>query len=107
MTTCRVCSYFSLSVFDVSKVVVECDEVAVLRANVLLRFNIIENTQSIRQAIEVINFVASIENRQGLKIGCIEEIALNYEWVRASQIKKSINFYGKCEYSKYLNSLIK
>ena len=44
-----------------SKVVVECDEVAVLLANFLLRFSNFEINQSIRQAKEVIHFDASIE----------------------------------------------
>ena len=52
------------------------------------------------------NFVSAIENRQGLKIACLEEIALNNNWINYKDIKKSISFYGNCDYSKYLNSLI-
>ena len=51
-------------------------------------------------------FVSSIENRQGLKIACLEEIALNNKWINKNHIKKSIKFYGKCDYSKYLAKLI-
>ena len=50
-------------------------------------------------------FVSAIENRQGLKIACIEEIALNNKWINKSHIKKSIKFYGKCDYSNYLSKL--
>ena len=52
------------------------------------------------------NFVSSIENRQGFKIACIEEIALNNGWIKKIDIINSIKFYGKCEYSDYLKNLI-
>jgi len=51
-------------------------------------------------------FVSAIENRQGLKIACLEEIALNNNWIKAKDIKDSIKFYGNCEYSNYLSKLI-
>ena len=51
-------------------------------------------------------FVSAVENRQGVKIACLEEIALNNKWIDNKQIKKSIKFYGNCNYSKYLSNLI-
>ena len=51
-------------------------------------------------------FVSSIENRQGLKIACLEEIALMNKWIGKNEIKKSIKFYGNCEYSNYLKKII-
>ena len=51
-------------------------------------------------------FVSAVENRQGLKIACLEEIALNNGWTTKSHIKKAIKFYGNCDYSKYLSKLI-
>ena len=51
-------------------------------------------------------FVSAVENRQGLKIACLEEIALNNEWINKKNIKQSIKFYGNCDYSKYLAKLI-
>ena len=51
-------------------------------------------------------FVEAIENRQGLKIACIEEIAFNNKWIGKKQIKDSIKFYGNCEYSYYLKKLL-
>ena len=61
------------------------------------------DTGSIEDFNNTSNFVAAIENRQGFKIGCIEEIALNNKWIHNNKIKKAISFYGNCEYSKYLN----
>ena len=63
------------------------------------------DTGSIKNFNETTNFVAAIENRQGLKIACLEEIALKNNWIKKNQINKSIKFYGKCEYSEYLKKL--
>ena len=64
------------------------------------------DTGSMEDFYKTSTFVSSIENRQGLKIACIEEIALNNKWINKSHIKKSIKFYGKCDYSNYLSKLI-
>jgi len=53
------------------------------------------------------NFISTIENRQGLKIACLEEIAFNKKWIKRSNLIDAINFYGKSEYSNYLLSIIK
>ncbi|MDC0585362.1 sugar phosphate nucleotidyltransferase [Candidatus Pelagibacter sp.] len=63
------------------------------------------DTGSIDDYYNTIAFVQAIENRQGFKIACIEEIALNNKWISKKDIKNSINFYGNCNYSKYLKSL--
>ena len=55
---------------------------------------------------KTIAFVSAIENRQGLKISCLEEIALNKKWINKKNITNAIKFYGKCDYSKYLQNLI-
>ena len=52
-------------------------------------------------------FVSAIENRQGLKIACIEEIAYRNKWIKKKEINDSIKFYGNCEYSTYLKKLLK
>tara|TARA_A100001011_G_scaffold312364_1_gene329763 strand:+ start:1547 stop:2416 length:870 start_codon:yes stop_codon:yes gene_type:complete len=65
------------------------------------------DTGSIEDFYKTSAFVSAIENRQGFKISCIEEIALNNGWITKKQIVESINFYGNCEYSSYLKRLIK
>ena len=55
---------------------------------------------------KTITFVSAIENRQGLKIACLEEIALNNKWINKKHIIKAVKFYGNCDYSKYLQKLI-
>ena len=64
------------------------------------------DTGNVESLFETSQFISSIEKRQGLKIACLEEIALNNKWISKSIIKKQINFYGNCDYSKYLKKLI-
>ena len=64
------------------------------------------DTGSMDDFYKTSNFVSAIENRQGLKIACIEEIAFNNKWIQKKDLKKSIKFYGNCEYSKYLSKLL-
>ena len=64
------------------------------------------DTGNISDFYNASNFVSAIENRQGLKIACLEEIAFQQKWIGKKEIKKSILFYGNCDYSKYLKSLI-
>ena len=62
---------------------------------------------SIKDFYDASSFVSTLENRQGLKIACLEEIALGNGWINNKQIKSAIKFYGKCDYSNYLKQLIK
>ena len=61
---------------------------------------------NIKDFYDASNFISTIENRQGLKIACIEEISLRNKWISKKDILNSIKFYGQCEYSKYLHSII-
>ncbi len=64
------------------------------------------DTGSIEDFYKTSNFVSAVENRQGFKIACLEEIALLNKWIKKKQIKEAIKFYGNCEYSSYLKKLI-
>ena len=64
------------------------------------------DTGSIDDFYNTSAFVSALENRQGLKIACLEEIALNYNWISKRDVKEAVNFYGNCLYSKYLKKLI-
>ncbi|MDA9643299.1 sugar phosphate nucleotidyltransferase [bacterium] len=64
------------------------------------------DTGSIEDFYKTSNFVSSIENQQGFKIACLEEISFNNGWIKKKEIVQSIKFYGKCEYSKYLQKII-
>ena len=64
------------------------------------------DTGSIKDFYNTSNFVSAIENRQGLKIACLEEISINNKWIGKKEIINSIKFYGNCDYSNYLKKLI-
>ncbi len=64
------------------------------------------DTGSIDDFYKTSSFVSALENRQGLKIACLEEIALNNNWIKKDKLKKAISFYGNCLYSNYLKKLI-
>ena len=65
------------------------------------------DTGTIKDFYNASSFVSTLENRQGLKIACLEEIALKNHWINKKQIKSAIKFYGPCNYSKYLRKLIR
>ena len=64
------------------------------------------DTGSIEDFYKTSAFVSAIENRQGFKIACLEEISFNKKWINKKNINESIKFYGNCEYSNYLKKLI-
>tara|TARA_A100001037_G_scaffold293393_1_gene309943 strand:+ start:1228 stop:2103 length:876 start_codon:yes stop_codon:yes gene_type:complete len=65
------------------------------------------DTGSIEDYYKTSAFVQAVENRQGLKIACLEEISLLNKWINKKNILKQIKFYGNCEYSDYLKKIIK
>ena len=77
-----------------------------LKAEVIGRGGAWLDTGSIEDYYKTIAFVQAVEDRQGLKIACLEEIALLNEWIKKKEVLNSIKFYGNCEYSKYLKKLI-
>ena len=77
-----------------------------LRAEFLGRGGAWLDTGSIEDFYKTSSFVSALENRQGLKIACLEEIALNNNWIKLKDIKEAISFYGNCLYSNYLKKLI-
>ena len=64
------------------------------------------DTGSVDDFYKTSAFVSAIENRQGFKIACLEEIAFNNRWIGKKEILNAIQFYGKCDYSNYLKKLI-
>ena len=65
------------------------------------------DTGSIKDFYDTSAFVSALEKRQGLKIACLEEIALNNKWISKKNIDSAIKFYGKCNYSQYLSTFFK
>ena len=55
--------------------------------------------------LEASNFVATIQNRQGFRVSCIEEIAWRKGWIGIDQLKHLGERMGKTEYGRYLMEL--
>lgn len=57
--------------------------------------------------MEAAEFVSVIERRQGLKIACLEEIALRNHWITLADLERQIARLGKSSYGAYLRRLLK
>ncbi len=55
--------------------------------------------------IQAGEFVRAVEQRQGLRIGCLEEIAFRRGWIDAAQLRKLADSLAKSEYGQYLRLL--
>ena len=92
-----------LEITDVNKVYLEKGK---LKVGVLDRGTAWLDTGTFDSLIEAGEFIEVIEKRQGLKIGCIEEIAYRNGWINDGQMEKLANVYMKSGYGKYLQGLI-
>jgi len=77
-----------------------------LRAEFMGRGSAWLDTGNATNLFNASQYIAAIEERQGLKIACIEEISYQNKWISKKQILKRISFYGKCDYSNYLKKII-
>ncbi len=57
--------------------------------------------------LDASNYIATMERRQGLKIGCIEEVAFRIGYIKRSQLKKTIDKLPINDYRKYLEMILK
>ncbi len=92
-----------LEITDVNKVYLEKGK---LEVGVLDRGTAWLDTGTFDSLIEAGEFIEVIEKRQGLKIGCIEEIAYRNGWIGDEQMEKLATYYMKSGYGKYLKGLI-
>ena len=53
------------------------------------------------------NFIGTIEQRQGLKVACLEEIAFNNDWIFKPQLKKLKDQISEGPYKEYLKKILK
>lgn len=59
-----------------------------------------------RSLLESSTFIGAIEERQGLKVACLEEIAWRNGWISLDQLKAQADRMGKSAYATYLRGLI-
>jgi glucose-1-phosphate thymidylyltransferase len=77
-----------------------------LRVELLGRGNAWLDTGTHDSLLEAARFVSIIENRQGLKIACPEEIAWNQGWINRTELEANIQKLGKSAYGQYLKRLL-
>ncbi len=92
-----------LEITDINKVYLEKGK---LEVGVLDRGTAWLDTGTFDSLIEAGEFIEVIEKRQGLKIGCIEEIAYRNGWIDDEQMDKLATLYLKSGYGVYLKKLI-
>jgi glucose-1-phosphate thymidylyltransferase len=78
-----------------------------LRAHVLSRGNAWLDTGTHESLLEAANFVAVVEKRQGLKIGCLEEIAYRLGYIDEAALRKQAEPLKNSEYGRYLLDVLK
>lgn len=93
-----------LEITDVNKTYLEMGK---LEVGVLDRGTAWLDTGTFDSLIEAGQFIEVIEKRQGLKIGCIEEIAYLKGWINDEQMEHQAKVYAKSGYGQYLGNLVK
>ena len=81
-------------------------EAGLLHAEVLGRGTAWLDTGTHDSLLEAAQFVHVIENRQGLKIACLEEIAWRQGWIDEARLTANIAKLGKSSYAHYLRGLL-
>ena len=92
-----------LEITDVNKTYLEMGK---LEVGVLDRGTAWLDTGTFDSLIQAGQFIEVIEKRQGLKIGCIEEIAYHKGWMTDEDMEKQAAVYAKSGYGLYLRKLI-
>jgi glucose-1-phosphate thymidylyltransferase len=91
-----------LEITDLNRMYLEAGE---LQVEVLGRGVAWLDTGSPDSLLQAAEFVQVIQNRQGLKISCLEEIAYNKHWITRDELLASAEKFGKTEYGDYLRKL--
>ena len=56
--------------------------------------------------LQAANFIQAIEERQGLMVACLEEIAFSKGWLLLEEVAKAAEAMGKNSYGKYLGEIV-
>ena len=63
------------------------------------------DTGTAESLLQASNFVQTLEERQGVQIACLEEIAFENGWIDLKQVRARANAHGKSPYGAYLRTL--
>jgi glucose-1-phosphate thymidylyltransferase len=92
-----------LEITDLNRIYLEAGR---LHAELLGRGTAWLDTGTHDSLLEAAEFVHVIENRQGLKIACLEEIAWRQGWIDTARLESNIAKLGKSSYALYLRGLL-
>lgn len=92
-----------LEITDVNNAYLNKDE---LNVHILSRGVAWLDTGTHRSLLEAGSFIETLESRQGLKVGCIEEIAYTQGFITADEFKSIIASYPDNDYTEYLVSIL-
>lgn len=65
------------------------------------------DTGTHRSLVEATSYIEAIEERQGLKVACLEEIAWDNGWIGAREVEAAATGMGKSNYAEYLRHLLR
>jgi glucose-1-phosphate thymidylyltransferase len=92
-----------LEITDINKLFLENND---LKVKELSRGIAWLDTGTHRSLQDASIFISAIEERQGLKVACLEEIAWNSGWITAEQVKTEADNMGKSNYAMYLYNIL-
>ena len=93
-----------LEITDLNKIYLDLGK---LNVSILNRGSAWLDTGTHSSLLEASQFVNTIEKRQGLKIGCIEEVAYRNGWIGKKDLLKISNNYKNNQYGEYLKKIVK
>jgi glucose-1-phosphate thymidylyltransferase len=76
-----------------------------LRLDILPRGLTWLDTGTHETVMQASQYVYAVEERSGVKIGCLEEIAMNKGWISKSDVRSAANCMANCGYSNYLKQI--
>ena len=92
-----------LEITDLNRVYLDAGK---LNVEILGRGTAWLDTGTHKSLLDASNFVQVIEDRQGLKIACLEEIAFHSGWIDRAGVEERIAYYGKSGYGAYLRRML-
>jgi glucose-1-phosphate thymidylyltransferase len=93
-----------LEITDLNKIYLEC---GLLNVETLDRGFAWLDTGTHQSLLEAANFIQTVENIQGIKIACLEEIALHKGFITLDTVRDMVINMGKSTYAEYLRKIIK
>ena len=93
-----------LEITDINKMYLDLNELKVLRFSRGIAWLDMGTNQSL---LEASYFIEAIETRQGLKIGCIEEVAYHMGYIDAQQLEQHARSMPQCSYIEYVTRILK